>query len=144
MRALRFAPRLAARLRHSRRPAQAGVMLLEVLISVVIFSIGLLGLVALQTKAHQYSMSAEDTNRAALLANEIVSVMWASQSASVPDATYTAWQDRVASAPADGLPNGVGEVVTAGNTATITIRWRPPSAASDASDNRFATQVVIQ
>jgi len=127
-----------------RRAPQRGVMLLEVLISVVVFSIGLLGLVALQTRAHQYSMSAEDTNRAALLANEVVSVMWASQSASVPDATYTAWQARVASAPADGLPNGVGTVVTTGNTATITVSWRPPSAASGAADNRFSTQVVIQ
>ena len=123
----------------ARQRTQRGVMLLEVLISVLIFSVGLLGLVALQARAHQYSASAEDTNRAALLANEIGSVMWATQSASVPAAAYAAWQARVADPSVDGLPNGAGTVTTAGNTASITITWRPPSAASGAAANRYVT-----
>lgn len=127
-----------------KRRAQAGVMMIELLISVLIFSVGLLGLVALQARAHQFSMSAEDTNRASLLANEMTATMWSSKAASVPDATYATWQARVASAAGDGLPNGVGTVTsTATNAATITISWRPPSAASGAANNRFVTNVVI-
>lgn len=127
--------------RPPRHAAQRGVMLLEVLISVLIFSIGLLGLVALQARAHQYSASAEDTNRAALLANEISSVMWGAKSLSVSAATYATWQARVADPSVDGLPNGTGTVTTAGGTASITITWRPPSAASSAAANRYVTQV---
>lgn len=126
-----------------RPHAQQGVMLLEVLVAVLVFSAGLLGLVALQARALQFSMSAEDTNRAALLANEIGAVMWSNLSASVPDATYAAWQARVANAAVDGLPNGVGTITTAANTATVTVSWRPPSAASGAAGSRFVTQVLI-
>lgn len=124
------------------RRARAGVALIEVLIALLVVSFGLLGLVGLQTRAHQYSASAEDTNRAALLANDIASAMWVSQSASVPGTDYAAWQARVAAA-ADGLPNGTGTVTTAGNTATITVSWKPPRAAAAAASSRFVTQVLI-
>ncbi len=133
---------------RSPRRAAGGFMLIEVLISVLIFSVGLMGLVALQARAHQFSVSAEDTNRAALLANEIVSVMWANQSASsvVPSATYDAWRTRVATATVDGLPNGDGKVTVApdGRTAEVQITWRAPMARAGTPDNRFVTQVVIQ
>jgi type IV pilus assembly protein PilV len=126
--------------RHARR--QHGISLLEVLIAILIFSIGLLGLIGLQARAFQYSVSAEDSNRAALLANEIGSVMWNNNSVVVPAAALTAWQDRVADPTIDGLPNGVGEVTLAGNVADITITWRATSAAVGA-ENRYVTQVVV-
>ena len=125
--------------------AQRGSSLIEVLVSVLIFSFGLLGLLALQGRATQFSISAEDTGRAALLANELASEMWALRSVTLPAAAVTAWQARVASAAADGLPDGTGTVVVAGNVAEITISWRPPRAASGAENrNRYTTQVVVQ
>ncbi len=120
--------------------------LIEVLTSLLIFSIGILGLVGLQTRAIQYSMSAEDSNRAALLANNIAAVMWTQKSVTLTEHAYATWQERVGDAKADGLPNGQGEVtverVDGQDVATITITWRPPKAA-EGSENRYVTQVVM-
>jgi type IV pilus assembly protein PilV len=118
---------------------QAGMSLIEVLTSLLIFSLGILGLLGLQTRAIQFSTSAEDSNRAALLANEIVSTMWVKQTPNVSAADYAAWQARVGDASIDGLPNGVGEVVVVGNLAQVTITWRAPRAPVG-SENRFVTQ----
>lgn len=118
---------------------QSGMSLIEVLTSLLIFSIGIVGLMSLQTRATQFSTSAEDTNRAALLANELASEMWTSGSVSVDT---TAWAARVADTVNGGLPEGTGTVTVAGTTADITITWRPPHAAAGET-NRFVTQVVM-
>lgn len=130
--------------RHAPR-AQRGMSLLEVLVSVLIFSFGLLGLLALQTRATQFSVSAEDTNRAALLAHELGSEMWAQRTVNLSPAALTAWRTRVQNPQADGLPDGRGDVTINGNVAEITISWRPPRAASTAENrNRYTTQVIVQ
>lgn len=122
--------------------SQTGAGLIEVLVSILIFSFGILGLVALHARGTQLSIDAEDRNRAALLANEIATEMWAMQSVNLSQTAVEAWQARVANAQASGLPQGAGNVVVNGNVADITITWRPPSrAASDAS--RLTTQVVV-
>jgi len=117
--------------------------LIEVMVSVLLLSIGLIGLVAMQGRAAQVTADAEDQNRAALLANEIGTAMWVARSAMLPASSVAAWQDRVASPASGGLPNGVGAVAASGNAATVTITWQPPRAASGAT-NRFVTDVVVQ
>ncbi len=121
--------------------------LIEVLVAVLIFSFGLVGLVGLQARALQFSTSAEDTSRAALLANEMAATMVLHQTNSPTTlaSEITAWQARVADTTNAGLPNGAATVAASGNVATITITWVPPSAASAAfnSQNRYVTQVVI-
>ena len=57
-----------------------GMTLVEVLVSLLIFSFGLLGLMGLQARALRFSIGAEDTNRAALLANEVAAQMLTRQS----------------------------------------------------------------
>lgn len=137
-------PRTMPRRAHAAA-RQSGVGLIEVLISILIFSFGVLGLVGLQTRATLFSVSAEDTNRAALLANEVSAAMWNNNSVSLPAATITAWQDRVASAAVAGLgPSASGVVSVSGNVAEIRITWRPPQAASSAAANRYVTQVVVR
>ena len=128
---------------HAPR-GQVGLTLIEVLVTILIFSFGLLGFVGLQARAIQFSMSAEDSNRAAMLANEISSTMLVSQSASAPAAVYSAWQARVA-ASAVGLPNGQGTVSTTGNVATITLTWQAPGAASGTANsvNKYVTQFIL-
>lgn len=127
----------------SRR--QAGLTLIEVLVAILIFSFGLLGFVGLQARAIQYSVGAEDTNRAALLANDIGSALITTlPDARLPDATVVAWKARVADTLNGGLPNGVGTLTTDGDVVTITLTWRPPNAASGAanSTNKYVTNVV--
>jgi type IV pilus assembly protein PilV len=131
--------------------AQSGMTLLEVLVSILIFSFGILGLIALHARATQYSVDAEDRNRAALLANEIASEMLARQTLTLPAGTVQAWQDRVGDPRGDpaladprggGLSNGQGVITVNGNTADITITWRPPTRAVG-QESRLTTQVVL-
>ncbi len=127
-----------------RRAATRGVSMIEVLVAILLISFGILGLVSLQARATQYSVSAEDTQRAALLANEIAAQMWGANTVSLDAATVDAWAARVADASAAGLPNASGTVTVdaAGNVARITVQWRPPHAPADA-DNRYMTDIVI-
>ncbi len=116
--------------------------MIEVLIVIVLFSFGLLGMVGLQARATQSSVSAEDNNRAALLASDLATQMWVSNSVNLPTGTITDWNTRVADATAQGLPNGVGAVAVTGNVARITITWRPPhQAVGDL--RRYTTEVLI-
>ncbi|MBS1208095.1 MAG: fimbrial assembly protein [Proteobacteria bacterium] len=119
---------------------QAGVALLEALVSILLFSIGVLGVVALQAKASQFSVDSEDRSRAALLANQIVSQMWAQQSTSVDTSS---WQTQVSSS-SRGLPSGNGSVsVDSTGLATVTITWKAPWRKSAEQANSYVTKVII-
>lgn len=124
------------------RRAERGMSMIEVLIVIVLFSFGLLGMVGLQARATQTSVSAEDNNRAALLANELATVMWSSNTVSLPTATITDWNTRVADATVQGLPNGAGTVTVAGTVARIVISWRAPQQAVG-DERRYSTEVLI-
>jgi type IV pilus assembly protein PilV len=135
--------RTAAPARVCRAKRQAGFTLIEIMVAVLIFSFGLLGLVGLQSRAIEFSTSAEDSNRAALLANDIGSLMVVSSTVTLPQTQLDEWQAQVADPTQGGLPSGVGTVAVAANVATITIEWGAPSAASGASKNRYITSVMV-
>lgn len=126
---------------------EAGVALLEVLVSVLLFSLGILGLIGLQARAISLSGDADDRNRAALLANEVASLMWIRNSVVVPAAELTAWEDRVGSLPDGGLPNGIGEVevdaASAGKAADIKITWRGTTRKESEQRSQLTTRVVL-
>ena len=87
------------RLPGSRRRAsraERGTALLEVLVSVLLFSFGLLGLIALEAKAINFSVDSEDRNRAAVFANEIASTMWLTGSITPTAAQREVDQQRLA------------------------------------------------
>lgn len=125
--------------------AQAGMTLIEVLVALLIFSFGLLGFVGLQARAINYSTGAEDSNRAALLANEISAAMILQQTVSLPSATISTWQARVANAASAGLPSASSAIVSspAASSATITITWRPTTASGANSTHQYTTQVFV-
>lgn len=128
-----------------RRHAQSGLAILEVLIAVLLFSLGILGLLGLQARAVSFSIDAEDRNRAALLANDAASTMWLKKSVTLSAAELAAWQARVSATSVSGLPGGQGSVagVTGTtNSADITITWHRPSRDS-AQDSNFTTRVVL-
>ena len=138
---------IASRFIPSSRPgrrSQTGLTLVELMIAILVFSFGMLGLVGLQARATQYSVSAEDSNRAALLANELAATMENTNGGTVvlPPATIAAWAARVADTAANGLPNGAGAVAVADDVATITITWRAPGSLAT-TDHRYVTQVVL-
>jgi type IV pilus assembly protein PilV len=129
------------------RTRQRGFTLIEILVAILIFSFGLLGFVGLQARAIQFSVGAEDSNRAALLANDMAATMVLKNSVNptVLATEITAWQDRAASATV-GLPNGAATAVqNSASAATLTVTWRAPSATAGAanSTNRYVTQVFL-
>ncbi len=127
-----------------------GFALIEVLVSLVIFTLGVVGLVGMQTRALQASTDAQDRNIAALLANSLTSEMWVVKSTAPGDSVVTAWKAQVEAS----LPNGEGDVMqnTAGTDATISVKWLSPTRKPVSSDpanpggeekNQFITKVVI-
>lgn len=122
---------------------QAGMMLIEVLIAILLFSIGILGLVALQAVSTQNSVNAGERSIAANLANDMISNIWLRNSTDTNSAPLntdiTNWQTRVAAA----LPNAAGAVATINDVATVTITWRSPSKRATDNQNRLETSVVI-
>jgi type IV pilus assembly protein PilV len=139
--------------------------LIEVMVSVLIFAVGVLGLVAVQARASQLANDAEDRNRAALLANEAVALLWeyVPTSAAVPpvmDPTaYANWQAEVAnpvngagnsSSGLLGLPNANGTVTSAltpygSYLYTVTITWQESGHQTTgvSGQNQYITQVAI-
>jgi type IV pilus assembly protein PilV len=65
------------RSRPSIRRAQEGAFLLEALIGILIFSLGVLGIVGLQAQSIRLTNDAEYRAEAVYLANSLISQMWA-------------------------------------------------------------------
>ncbi len=128
--------------RPRRRSTARGFSMIEVLVVIVLFSFALIGLVGLQARAVQTSVAGEDANRAALLANDIASAMWAANTVNLPAADISTWNDVVANGAGRGLPNGTGTVDVAGRVATITVKWRAPHEPSGTVHN-YTTQVTM-
>jgi type IV pilus assembly protein PilV len=134
------------RLRTQQRTAQPGFALLEVLVSILIFSFGLLGLLGLEATAINFSVDAEDRNRAALFASEVASTMWTTNSVTPTAAQLAAWQTNIANpTSAMGLPSGTLSIIaTAGttNSADIAITWIAKTDKT-AITRQLTTRVIL-
>ena len=132
---------------------QQGVMLLEALIGILIFSVGILALIGMQATAMRATIDAKYRSEASFLANEIVGLMWVSDKANLavfatspgspatcPGAPVCAWIARVEQL----LPNATGanapEIAIATNEVTVTVRWKAPGDAQ-ASNHVSVTQI---
>ena len=136
----------------NRRSAQQGVMLLEALIGILIFSVGILALIDMQATAMRATIDAKYRSEASFLVNEIVGKMWVDRTnlanyatspgtpAACPGAPPCTWITRVESL----LPNATGanapEIAVATNEVTVTVRWRAPGDAQ-ASNHIAVTQI---
>ena len=106
---------------------QTGSFMIEALVSVLIFMIGLIGLMGVSAQAvNQVSLS-KYRNDASFLADELIGDIWISTgsnpaAAYLASTNYTAWQARVAS----NLSGGVGTATfnsPATNMLTVKITW---------------------
>jgi len=114
------------------RKRQRGIALMETLVSILIFSFGLLGLIGLEAQAINFSVNAEDRNRAAMFANEIGSYLWINDTVSPSAAQKNTWSNNIQLShnPTSGLNGGTVSVTpTAGvaNSADIVITWQQQS-----------------
>ena len=130
------------------RNAQQGVMLLEALIGLLIFSIGILALLAMQATSMRVTVDAKYRSEASFLVNEIVGVMWSNPAdltafstancESTP--TCDAWRSRVI----ELLPNAATNVPTidvAGRQVTVTVFWQRPGEPN-VSNHQLVAQIA--
>lgn len=140
-----FSGRPQSRQLHHAR-SQHGVALIEALVSILIFAFGVIGLMGLEASAINFSIDAEDRNRAAVLANEIASSMWLANSVTVTATQLNAWQTTAADVAHAGLPNGTVTITTVTGTTRstdIAITWKPQTDATSAANRQFTTRVIL-
>lgn len=135
------------------RVQQDGSVILEALIAILIFSIGILALVGMQATAISNVADAKYRSTAGFLADEIVGTMWSTRLANAsavaasnvniafPDPNFDcrpcttangnaftqAW---MASGVLAELPNGAASIVISATSVTVTIGWTPPKATT--------------
>jgi type IV pilus assembly protein PilV len=124
---------------------QRGMALLECLMALLIFSVGLLGLLGLEARVMNISTDSENRNRAALFAGEVASQMWLNSTVTPATTDYTALLATVNDQTHGGLPSGVVTVVPVAattNAADITVTWQE---ASDPAGNlsTLTTRVIL-
>lgn len=124
---------------------QHGVALLECLMALLIFSVGLLGLLGLEARVMNISVDSEDRSRAAMFASEVASQMWLNNTVAPGTTDYTNLLGNVADQTKGGVPNGIVTVTpVAGttNAADIKITWQQ---TSDAAGNlsTLTTRVIL-
>jgi type IV pilus assembly protein PilV len=139
-------------MRTARRSAQRGVMLLEALVAILIFSVGILAIVGMQATAVQDMGEAKYRTDAAFLANQVLAEMWGNSSnlasyayagGAVPPALadwVSTVQDRLPGATAFPPTIAIG----ANNQVTVTVRWQAArDNATGAAPHRFQAVAYI-
>jgi type IV pilus assembly protein PilV len=132
--------------RPRRIHAQTGATLIEVLVSILIFSFGVLALVGLQSSMTRAQSEAQFRAEASFLANEVIARMWSeANNLTVYNgsvcSTHTpcqAWRDKVATQ----LPNGVGSILVNGANVTVTVQWRHSQGAGG-NQRTYTTTTLI-
>ena len=141
----------------ARQKSQAGIMLLEALIGILVFSLGILVLVGMQATAIRMSTDARDRTEASNLATQIVGELWLDRAnlvnyvydgSGTPPAALANWVTQVE----NSLPGAATNhpTVTVGASATlpasvgteveVVVFWQNPS---DPNPRRFAMTAYI-
>lgn len=117
--------------------AQSGIALIEALISVLLLSLGILGLVGLQANMAANLTDAKYRAEAAFLADQLLGQMWLDQANLVNYAVSGGACSNAYARCADWLsgvgrqlPNGGAEVVLNGTAVTITVTWQTPGVGA--------------
>jgi|ERR1039458_930922 type IV pilus assembly protein PilV len=127
---------------------ETGSVILEAMIAILIFSMGILALVGMQATAINSVADAKYRSTAGFLAEQIIGTVWATRQNSTissasnviaanPDPTFAcnpcgaangnpytqAW---AVSGVAADLPNGAANIAINGANVTVTVQWTPP------------------
>jgi type IV pilus assembly protein PilV len=144
--------------------SQQGVLLLEAMIAVLIFSLGILAIVALQAASIRTQGDAKQRAEASYLANQLIGRMWTDRgnlagyahnaagafscdsavgtSATSASASLTTWLQNVSATLPNGTSGAQRIVVGAGNLVTITMCWRAGNNTRETRRYEIATQIA--
>ena len=134
---------------------QQGATMIEVLVAVVVLSIGLLGLAGLQSVGLTHNQSANFRSTATMMSYSILDSMRANRiearngsynvsiGAAIPSGTTVHEQDMSLwlNELALRLPSGTGAINVNGNTVTITVQWDDSRGALAAQQFILTTQL---
>lgn len=154
--------------RHA--PLQRGIVLIDAMIAILIFSVGILGMVALQGSAVEMTGSANYRLNAAMLADHVIAQMWATDPSQLQTlfagsgsgdssggTSYTTWAKSFDCSskpvPINCLPGTKANppsiavtpqtIASSGNTqyqVTVTVYWQAPS---DSSVHKYVSVTAI-
>lgn len=143
--------------KHPRHGTQAGFTILEGLVSILIFSIGVLALVGLQTTSIQQASNAKYRSDASLLANQLIGRMWVGDRTAATlqtnfatgGASYNAWLADVQATLPGATVSAPTVAVTANGTAadgtvTVNIFWKAPNEAASLAAHQYTAIAQIK
>ncbi|MET1067092.1 MAG: type IV pilus modification protein PilV [Pseudomonas prosekii] len=133
-------------MRQRGRRAQEGMTLIEVLVALVILTVGLLGAAAIQVNALKYTDSARMTSQASFIAYDMMDRIRANSGADYTVAPPTSGNlsvardqdlyDFISNIVSFGGPTATGSVALNQRVYTITITWDDSRAANVANSRR--------
>jgi type IV pilus assembly protein PilV len=136
---------------HFQAPhKQSGVALLEGLIAILIFSLGILSLVGMQAVAVKQSTDARYRTEAALLAERLIGAMWVDNRSTLATnyatggSAYNNWLADVSDALPKVADNPPVVDVSAGGDVTITIYWQQPGDQTSAAMHKYIINAHIE
>ena len=140
---------------------QKGLSMIEVLITIVIVSFGLLGIAGIIVNSMKSAQSSYARSQATLLANDIIDRMRANRATaeanpspysralsastpsdnSVPSADLASWRTALAST----LPSGTGSVTyaPATNKVTVTVQWNNSRVAGGVASEQISIETRL-
>ena len=113
-------------------------MLLEALLGILIFSLGILAVVGMQAMAVKSVAESKYRMDAGFLANEVIGDMWVNRpnlasyayAGGAPPAVLATWVAKVESALPGATANPPLIAIDAANTVSVTIFWQHPEEAN--------------
>lgn len=137
--------------RQFQRSCQSGFSLLEVLITLVIIAIGMMGFAAMMLNSMKNNRMAMQRSTATFYAYDIIDCMRVNPNGNytrefadaIPSDTSTSVADKDLhlwlTALSAGLPSGAAKITILGNTVTVQIRWAESLNASDDATHTWKT-----
>jgi type IV pilus assembly protein PilV len=117
------------------RTANRGVVLIEVMVAVLIFMLGILGFIGMQTALTRATTEADQRANAAYLANDVMGRMWGDISnlasyngTSCTNTGCAEWREKVQQL----LPGGTATITVDSTTNNVTVRidWTLPGGST--------------
>lgn len=136
---------------------QQGSFVLEALIAILLFAIGILAIVGLQAASIGNTASSKYRTDASLLANQVIAQMWVADKTNATlsanfcgpvvsgvcatvGGNYVAWANSVAQAlPGASGANAPSISINASNTAVVTVYWQAPKENAPHNYSTVAT-----
>jgi type IV pilus assembly protein PilV len=116
---------------------QGGALLLEAMIAILLFSLGVLSLVGMQAMAVTNVSEAKYRTDASFYANQLIGQIWVNRdniadyafAGGTPSDALEPWLDQVTAA-LPGVVDNPPQIDIAGSQVTVTILWQSPEEAA--------------